>query len=210
MPLAVDLDVLKLGTLEDPVERTDVERALYALTGWQKPQRLVDAALDVIDSYATGVRAGRVVPAQMGHTTVTVACDREHLDEHLCPITVKTVVETPPLAPVTREDTRALVKAAVETVQEGEPVRKVAFRNVATMTPAEILAADPSTLTQAQLNAHSVLVSKEQRCSACALVKALTEFYRDKARLTGHASRCKDCANAATSARREKPPRVPL
>ncbi len=87
-PLAVDLDVLKAGDTTDPVTLDDVERALYALTGWQKPQRLVDQALDVVVAFARQVRAGRVVPQRDGH--LVVACKREHLDEHLCPITVKT------------------------------------------------------------------------------------------------------------------------
>jgi len=99
-PLAVDLDVLKLGTMDDPVSLDDVERALYALTGWQKPQHLVDAALDVVRAYATAQRAGRVPAGRQGHNMgirqrVTVpaptTCTREHLDEHVCPAVAKTV-----------------------------------------------------------------------------------------------------------------------
>lgn len=89
-PVAVDLDVFQLGTADAVITRDDVERALYALTGWQKPQHLVDAMLDVVDSYATGVRLERVVPERVGHTVVREPCARAHLDEHQCPITVKT------------------------------------------------------------------------------------------------------------------------
>lgn len=89
-PLAVDLGVLKtVGTeATNPVTFSDVETALYALTGWQKPQRLVDAMLDVVEAYARGARAGRVAPRRSGH--LVVACGREHLDGHQCPVTVKT------------------------------------------------------------------------------------------------------------------------
>lgn len=57
-PLAVDLGVMKLGGETDPVTREDVERALYALTGWSKPQTLVDTALLVVDRYAWGAEVG--------------------------------------------------------------------------------------------------------------------------------------------------------
>jgi hypothetical protein len=108
-PLAVDLDVLKLGTTEDPVSLDDVERALYALTGWQKPQHLVDAALDVVNAYARQVRAGRVLPGRVGHDSGV--CTREHLADHVCPVTVKTVeVRVPVPTP------------AVERKPEPEPV----------------------------------------------------------------------------------------
>ena len=88
-PLAVDLNVMKLGTAEDPVSRDDVWRALYALTGWEQPQPLLDQAMRVVDAYAGhGVvsdgRAGHLV-VQRGET-----CQREHLDEHQCPVIVKT------------------------------------------------------------------------------------------------------------------------
>lgn len=197
-PLAVDLDVLKLGTTEDPVSRDDVERALYALTGWQKPQHLVDAALDVVDSYAQAVRAGRVVPARGGHATV--ACGRAHLDEHTCPVTVR-VVREPAMVPVV-----GTTSPYADTVK---PARvRTGVRNEPTMTPAELLQVDGDHLAQlsdAQRAARQVLLLNTQGCSTCGEVKSLDAFYRDKARLTGHASRCKDCANAATSARRKTP-----
>jgi len=198
LPLAVDLDVLKLGTTEDPVSRDDVERALYALTGWQEPQRLVDAALDVVDSYAHEVRAGRVVPARSGHGTV--ACGRAHLDEHTCPVTVK-VVREPALVPVV-----GTTSPYADTVK---PARvRTGVRNSPAMTPDELLLVDErhvDQLSDAQRAARHVLLTRTQTCSTCGGVKALDEFYRDRARLTGHASRCKDCANAATNARRKTP-----
>ena len=197
-PLAVDLDVLKLGTTEDPVSRDDVERALYALTGWQKPQHLVDAALDVVDSYATGVKAGRVVPARGGHGTV--ACSRAHLDEHTCPITVK-VVREPALVPVV-----GTTSPYADTVK---PARvRTGVRNTPTMTPDELLLVedpDVAQLTEAQCTARHILMTRTQGCSTCGEIKSIDDFYRDKARLTGRASRCKDCANAATNARRKTP-----
>ena len=197
-PLAVDLDVLKLGTTEDPVSRDDVERALYALTGWQKPQHLVDAALDVVDSYAKGVKAGRVVPARGGHGTV--ACGRAHLDEHTCPVTVK-VVREPAMVPVV-----GTTSPYADTVK---PARvRTGVRNEPTMTPGELLlVADTEVekLTEAQRAARHTLMMRSQHCSSCGTLKALDDFYRDKARLTGHASRCKTCANAATAARRKTP-----
>lgn len=222
-PLAVDLDVLKLGTTEDPVSRDDVERALYALTGWQQPQALVDAAMAVIDSYATAVKLGVVVPRRDGHATAVMRCTRQHLDEHTCPITVKReavlpvvttcvsclgVVDqdgkvTPPLEPTPAADTRALDQASAEM----ETVKRVrtGVRNEPTMTPDQLLLVadtEVDTLTEAQRTARHTLMTRSQCCSTCGLVKSLDDFYRDKARLTGHASRCKDCANAATKARR--------
>lgn len=196
-PLAVDLDVFKLGTDESPVERDDVERALYALTGWQKPQALVDAALDVIDSYVRGARLGTVIPHRGGH--VSVACHRAHLDEHVCPITVKRVeVEVP--TPVALDQAEA-------TVAPPARAPRIGVRNEPTMTPGELLLVadtEVETLSDAQRAARHVLMTRSQACSTCGVVKSLDDFYRDKARLTGHASRCKDCANAATAARRGK------
>lgn len=224
LPLAVDLDVFKLGTGEEVVDRADVERALYALTGWQKPQHLVDAMLDVVDSYARGVRLGRVVPAASGHLVVRggATCHRAHLDEHTCPVTVRTVVERvpvsaveapplveTPLVAVPRAERRALDEAAA-SVEPGKRVR-TGVRNAPALTPEALLAADEAALTDAQRAARHVLLTRSQRCGTCGLVRGLDEFYRDKARLTGHASRCKDCANAASAARRRKsPPGTPL
>lgn len=226
-PLAVDLDVLKLGTTEDPVSRDDVERALYALTGWQQPQALVDAALAVVDSYATSVALGVVVPRRDGHGQV--ACHRAHLDGHACPkpaavlpvVTtcvsclaqveptvnelVDATVATAHLAAVAARDTRALDQAS-QTTEPGKRVR-TGVRNEPTMTPGELLLVDDlhvDELTEAQRAARHTLMTRSQGCSTCGRVKSLDEFYRDKARLTGHASRCKDCANAATAARRRK------
>lgn len=198
VPLAVDLDVLKLGTTEDPVDRDDVERALYALTGWQKPQHLVDAALDVVDSYATGVRAGRVVPARGGHGTV--ACSRAHLDEHTCPVTVK-VVREPAMVPVV-----GTTSPYADTVKPTG--RALTGAREPTMTPGELIQVpetDVARLTEAQRAARHVLLTRTQVCSTCGEAKSLDEFYRDKARLAGHASRCKRCANAASVARRKTP-----
>lgn len=199
IPLAVDLDVLKLGTTADPVDRDDVERALYALTGWQKPQHLVDAALDVVDAYATEARAGRVVPARSGHGTV--ACGRAHLDEHTCPVTVK-VVREPALVPVIGTTSPYADTVKPDRVRTG-------VRNEPTMTPGDLLLVpdtDVEKLTEAQRTARHILMTRTQGCSTCGGIKSLDDFYRDKARLTGRASRCKDCANAATSARRRKTP----
>lgn len=218
VPLAVDLDVLKLGTTEDPVSRDDVERALYALTGWQKPQHLVDSALDVVDSYAHEVRAGRVVPARNGHGAV--ACGRAHLDDHVCEVKVvevplaaparqtTPVADERPLDGVTYRDTRALDQAQRD-VEQGEPGRRVrtGVRNEPTMTPGELLlvdGADVDQLSDAQRAARHTLLINTQGCSACGSVKSLDDFYKDRARLTGRASRCKECANAATAARRGK------
>ena len=218
-PLAVDLDVLKLGTTEDPVTLDDVERALYALTGWQKPQRLVDAALGVVVAFAREVRLGTVAPRRSGHGTV--ACGRAHLDEHVCPVAVKreavitTCVSCLGVAEPTVDElvdaTVATAKLAATTraslddaVDEATPPARVrtGVRNTPTMTPLEIVAAKPSDLTPAQLNAYGVLTTGVQLCSACKVTKPLASFYNDKARLTGKASRCKECANAATAARR--------
>ena len=195
-PLAVDLDVLKLGTTEDPVCRDDVERALYALTGWQKPQALVDACLAVVDSYATSVALGVVVPRRDGHVTAVTRCAREHLDEHLCPVTVKRV-EVP---------VAAALDEAAETLPPKARAPRVGVRNEPTMTPGQLLLVadtEVDSLTEAQRAARHTLMTRSQGCSTCGRVKSLDEFYRDKARLTGHASRCKDCANAATKARRK-------
>lgn len=239
-PLAVDLDVLKLGTTDDPVSRDDVERALYALTGWQKPQRLIDAALDVVDSYATEVRAGRVVPARSGHGSV--ACGRAHLDEHTCPVTVRVVREPAPVPlaePVSKQPDTSRCRTCAHDQHAGlctvlvvrppsaglhgpvpcgcgldstpspPPTRvRTGVRNTPAMTPDELLLVDErhvDQLSDAQRAARHVLLTWTQTCSTCGGVKALDEFYRDRARLTGHASRCKNCANAATSARRKTP-----
>lgn len=229
-PLAVDLDVLKLGTLADPVERDDVERALYALTQWQKPQHLVDVALDVIDSYALGVRARRVVPARSGHGAV--ACTRPHLADHVC----QTVTVTPadPCRHGCREaveahsrlseeldlefgeaqpqseatlDLKQLIEAELTVTRAPAPrTSRAGFRNVPAKTPEELLQVPDDAveaLTEAQRAARAVLVMQAQRCSVCEIQKPLDHFYCDKARLTGHASRCKQCANAA----RRKTPR---
>lgn len=235
-PLAVDLDVLKLGTVADPVERDDVERALYALTQWQKPQYLVDVALDVIDSYALGVRARRVVPARGGHGAV--ACTRPHLADHVC----QTVTVTPadPCRHGCREaveahsrlseeldlevgeaqaqpeatlDLQQLIETELTGTRAPAPrTSRAGFRNVPAKTPAELLQVPDDaveTLTGAQRAARAVLVAQAQRCSMCEEEKPLAQFYRDRARLTGHASRCKRCANAANAAnaraRREIP-----
>ena len=197
LPLAVDLDVFKLGTDESRVERDDVERALYALTGWQKPQALVDAAMAVIDSYAKGVKLGVVVPRRDGHATAVTRCTREHLDEHLCPVTVKRV-EVP---------VAAALDEAAKTLPPRARAPRVGVRNEPTMTPAELLLVDDlhvDELTEAQRAARHTLMMRSQHCSSCGTLKSLDDFYRDKARLTGHASRCKTCANAATAARRRK------
>lgn len=206
-PLAVDLDVLKLGTTEDPVSRDDVERALYALTGWLKPQRLIDAALDVVDSYATQVRAGRVVPAREGHVAVVrravvapvaapLRCSRAHLDEHTCPVSVE-LVEVPVSVPATPGSV-------------AEPaVRQVWARSTPTMSPEELLLvadADVKSLSPAQRGARHALMTSSQTCKLCSLVKSLDDFYKDSARLTRRSSRCKDCANASAAARRRKTP----
>lgn len=196
-PLAVDLDVLKLGTTEDPVSRDDVERALYALTGWQKPQALVDACLAVVDSYATSVALGVVVPRRDGHATAVMRCTRSHLDEHTCPVTVKRV-EVP---------VAAALDEAAETLPPKARAPRVGVRNEPTMTPGELLLVDDlhvDELTEAQRAARHTLMMRSQHCSSCGTLKSLDDFYRDKARLTGHASRCKTCANAASAARRKK------
>lgn len=195
LPLAVDLDVLKKPG--EDVTLDDVERAAHALTGWQAQQRLVDQLLDVVETYARGARAGRV-PRRLGHDQAAVRrvaapCSRAHLDDHVCPVTVRRVeVSTPPALDV-----------AAANLAPSEPARVIGHRNVASMTPAELLAADEAELSPAQRHARLVLLSGRQRCSSCEVMKPLAEFYRDKARLTGHASRCKDCANAATRARRQ-------
>lgn len=219
-PLAVDLDVLKLGTTEDPITLDDVERALYALTGWQKPQALVDAALDVVVAFAREVRAGQVAPRRDGH--LVVACTRAHLDDHACPVTAKTVeverlvdaldrsrATAPPLALAPAE--RAPLDQAATALPPSESVRRLGVRNVASMTPEQLVmdVVNVEELTPAQRAAREALLANRQRCSTCDATKPLTEFYRDKARLTGHASRCKDCANAATAARRRKTPQMP-
>lgn len=204
-PLAVDLNVLKLGTTEDPVNRDDVERALYALTGWAKPQLLVDAALDVIDSYATAVRASRVVPARSGHDVPAVAagrnsavvvCGRDHLDEHTCPAvevkTVEVMVEVP-------------VEVRVPVLGAMAVKDRVWARSDPTMSPEELLLvdeADVHRLTDAQRGARDVLVAHQATCSMCSMLKSLDDFYKDSSRLTRRSSRCKDCANTAAAARR--------
>lgn len=225
VPLAIDLDVLKLPG--EDVTLDDVERAAHALTGWQAGQPLVNQLLDVVEAYARGARAGRV-PRRLGHDpgavpVRTVACGRAHLDEHTCPVTVKReavlpvvttcvsclgVVDqdgkvTPPLEPTPRADTRALDQASAEM----EPAKRVrtGVRNEPTMTPEQLLLVpdtEVDALTEAQRAARHVLMTRSQVCSTCALVKGLDDFYKDRARLTGRASRCKDCANAASAARR--------
>jgi hypothetical protein len=200
LPLAVDLDVTKVEGQD--VTLDDVETAAYALTGWQAPQHLVQQLLDVVEAYARGARAGRV-PRRLGHdpgklpVRAPVACGRAHLDEHTCPVTVKTVeVEVP---------VPAALDEAAKTVAPAARAPRVGIRNEPTMTPGELILV-PDTevdqLTDAQRMARHVLMTRSQGCSTCGVVKALDEFYRDKARLTGHASRCKDCANAASAARR--------
>lgn len=230
LPLTVDLDVLKKPG--EDVTLDDVERAVHALTGWQAQQRLVDQLLDVVETYARGARAGRV-PRRLGHDQAAVRhvatpCGRAHLDDHVCPAEPtrevevtpaqhhplatldRTAASAPPLARpeverVTPQDAAALAEAA-KTVEPSRPARRVGARNVASMTPAELLLVDDlhlDELTEAQRAARHTLMMRSQHCSSCGTLKSLDDFYRDKARLTGHASRCKDCANAATRARRQ-------
>lgn len=199
VPLAIDLDVLKLPG--EDVTLDDVERAAHALTGWQAGQPLVNQLLDVVEAYARGARAGRV-PRRLGHDpgavpVRTVACGRAHLDEHTCPVTVKTVQVPTPVA-------LALDEAA-KTLPPRARAPRVGVRNEPTMTPEQLLLVpdtEVDALTEAQRAARHVLMTRSQVCSTCALVKGLDDFYKDRARLTGRASRCKDCANAASAARR--------
>jgi len=232
-PLAVDLDVLKLGTTDDPVSLDDVERALYALTGWQKPQRLVDAALDVVRAYATAQRAGRVPAGRRGHNMgvrkhVAVACTREHLDEHVCPVTVKTVEVAAKLpatdgnAPcaagggcvvqegcprgcqVARFEAAERARQSVEAIAtelKPEPTPRVSSREPA-LTVEELLTLDESQLRPAQRVARAVLLAGEQKCAECGVVKPLDSFYRDNAKLTRRMGKCSDCSNKAAALRR--------
>lgn len=232
-PLAADLNVLTVDVDAEPVTRDQVEGALYALTGWQKPQHLVDTAMTVIDSYATGVKRG-VVPARPGHPVAR--CSREHLDDHVCeaPVDVTGVVTTAcTLATGCRDATRCahgcsaaadeLTRLFQETeVAPSEPEQKVETtpakvrdevertasgkRTVASMTPEQLLAVkstDLDGLTLAQRTARHVLTMGEQKCSRCGMVLPLTGFHRDKARLTGRASRCKNCHNMLSNSRKK-------
>jgi hypothetical protein len=167
--VASDLGVLRRPSdVTDPVTREDVERALYSLTGWEKPQHLVDQMMDVVDTYVHGVRA-RVVPVNPtrlppGHLVIG-KCHREHLDEHTCPVTVKRPlvdcthgcrdaadelsrlgqemaepVGVEPLAAATYRDTRALdqVSREVEKAEPAKYVRKT--RPVPAFKPEQLLA----------------------------------------------------------------------
>jgi hypothetical protein len=215
-PIAVDLDVFKRGGEKDPVHREDVERALYALTGWDKPQELIDQAMDVIDSYSWGVTA-RVLgdePVRLtpGHhfavrevaVAVPTLAETEQDEEQGDESDVETM-ELSELAPLSipHED----IMAALDVLRQDEKpaVEKPPSprRYGLAYTPSQLVNADPSALSAAQVRAREVLLLDKQRCVACEVVKPLSEFHVDGFRLTGLVTRCKPCVNKARNAARQ-------
>jgi hypothetical protein len=185
----------------------DVERALYELTGWQKPQATVDETLNLVVKYAGGVRRGlaplvRVMGHQRVATGAVAACGRAHLDEHVCAVDqfeaeAQRVADAMPYEGQAIEDAMPFQPAAVDET-ELVPVR----RNEPAMTVEQLLAAEPGSLRPAQRVAREVLLAGEQRCTVCGEVKPLDKFYRDRAKLTQRMGKCADCSNAAATARR--------
>lgn len=195
----------------DPVTLEDVERELYALTGWQEPQAAIDAVLDVVRRFAAATRRG-VVPLDrvLGHGTVA-ACTREHLEEHTCPVIVKTepvvAIQMEPRPPVTEAERSITEIPPLPPLALDEPEPVVAEptsvrRNEPALTIEQLLVMEPEQLRPAQRVARAVLLAGEQRCGGCGVVKPLDKFYKDNAKLTRRMSKCSECSNKASMARR--------
>lgn len=193
-PASVTLGVMTGGETGVPVSRNDVERAIWAFTGWQGGQDMVDELLAVVDAYALEMdqESYRAFAREMTMKRVIAVQDQE---QSVDPGQAQGITEWLE-ALVKRYGGRSLADVVGDLAgsARGQEILELA-RTAGPQAPDTTLDEDGVMLADGLGNTHGT-------CTKCRERKPVDEFGRDATRKSGRKSRCRDCLNAGHVARR--------